>query len=172
MRTLLLITALAAVTVRGDEASAPTMRQKLRARIIESVPPPAPPKQSIDQKDGEEAVPAIVMKPVIVSESKLVQELTAALDREKQNRQEEGFSPLQGGKIANLGPMQLGSWWTPGEGWTFLRLNKGPSPRQAEAAEATLKDLQELADMAGNHTSLAKPNVTKLPWWRRTTSDR
>ena len=148
------------------------MRQKLHARIMESVSSPASPKPSVNQKEDEAAAPPVVMKPVIVSESKLLREVTAALDREKQNRQEEGFSPLQGGKIANLGPMQLGSWWTPGEGWTFLRLNKGPSPRQAEAAEATLKDLQELADMAGNHTSLAKPNVTKLPWWRRTTSDR
>lgn len=172
MRTLLLITALAAVTVRGDEASAPTMRQKLHAKILESAPAPAPPKPSVDQKDDEEAVPTVVMKPVIVSESKLVREVTAALDREKQNRQEERFSPLQGGKIANLGPMQLGSWWAPGKGWTFLRLNKGPSPRQAEAAEATLKDLKELADMAGDRRPPPKPNVTKFPWWRRTTSDR
>ena len=172
MRTLLLITALAAVTVRGDEASAPTMRQKLHAKIMESAPATAPPKPSDDQKGDEEAVPPVVMRPVIVSESKLVREVTAALDREKQNRQEERFSPLKGGKIANLGPMQLGSWFAPGEGWTFLRLNKGPTPRQLEAAEATLKYLQELAATAEDRRPAPKPNVTKFPWWRQTTTDR
>lgn len=172
MRTLLLITALAAVTVRGEEASVPTIRQKLHAKIMESAPPPAPPKPPADQKDDEAAVPPVVMKPLVVSESKLVREVTAALDPKKQNRQEERFSPLAGGKIANLGPMQLGGWWTPGEGWTFLRLNKGRSPRQTEAAEAALKELQELADMAGDRGPPPKSNVTKFPWWRRTNSDR
>jgi hypothetical protein len=171
MRKLLLITALAAVTAHGEEAGAPTMRQKLHARIMESAPPPAPAKSSALQNGGEEAVPAVVMNPVVVSESKLVREVTAALEREKQNRQEERFSPLQGGKIANLGPMQLGGWWIPGEGWTFLRLNKAPSPRQAAAVEAMLKDLQALADLAEGQGPAPKPNVTKFPWWRRTRSD-
>lgn len=171
MRTLLHVIAFAAVTVQGEEAIGPNMRQKLHAKIMESAPPPARPKSSADPKD-EEAPPPVVMKPVIVSESKLVREVTAALDREKQNRQEERFAPLEGGKIANLGPMQLGGWWTPDEGWTFLRLNKGRTPRQTEAAEATLKELQELADMAENRSPSPKPNVTKFPWWRRTSSDR
>ena len=172
MRTLLLITALAAVSVRGDDARTPTMRQKLHARIMASVPPPTPPQPSVDQGDDEAAVPIIVMKPVIVSESKLVREVTAALDREKRSRQEERFSPLQGGKIVNLGPMQLGSWWIPGEGWTFLRLNQGPTPRQAEAAAAMLKDLQELAGLTEVRRPPPKPNATKFPWRQRTTSDR
>ena len=167
---LLLVIAFAAVTVQGEGESGPTMRQKLHAKIMESVPPPAPPKSSADQKD--EAPPPIVMKPVVVSEAKLVREITAALEREKQNQQEERFSPLEGGKIANLGPMKLGGWWTPDEGWTFLRLNKRRTPRQTEAAEAALKELQELADMAEARTPSPKPNVTKFPWWRRTNSDR
>jgi hypothetical protein len=125
----------------------------------------------VDQKSDDEAVPVIMMKPVIVSESRLVREVTAALDREKQNRQEERFSPLKGGKIADLGPMQLGGWWTPGEGWTFLRFKKGPSPREVEAAAATLKYLQEFADMAEGRRPSPKLNVTKFPAWQQTTSD-
>jgi hypothetical protein len=172
MRTLLLITMVTVVTVQGEEASAPTMRQKVHAKIMESAPPPVPPRPSADENDGEKPAPPVVMKPVIVSESKLVREVTAALDREKQNRQEERFTPLQGGKIANIGPMQLGGWWSVDEGWTFLRLNKGRSQRQVEAAEATLRELQELADLAADARPGPRPNVTKFPWWRRTSSDR
>ena len=171
MRALLLIPALIAVTVRSEDATAPTMRQKLHAKILESAPPPASPVPSTDQTAEVDAIPAVVMKPIVVSESKLMREVTAALDREKQNRQEERFAPLAGGKIANVGPMQLGGWFVPGEGWTFLRLNKPPSPRQTEAAEAQLRDLQEFADLAGGRKPTPRPNATKFPSWRRTTTD-
>ena len=171
MRTLLLITALAAGTVQGEEASGPTMRQKLHAKIMESAPPSAPPKPSADLKNDGEAVPAVAMKPMVVSESKVVREVTAALEREKQNRQEERFSPMDGGKIVSIGRLQVGGWWDPSEGWTFLRLNKGRTRRQAETAETTLKELQELASLADGGRPAPKPYTTKFPWWRRTTSD-
>jgi hypothetical protein len=85
-----------------------------------------------------------MMKPVIVSESKLIHAVTAAVERQEQDRRDERFLPLDGGKISSIGPLQVGSWWSPGEGWTFLRLNKAPTPRQLEAAAARLKELQEL----------------------------
>jgi len=71
--------AFAALTVQGEEANGPTMRQKLHAKIMESAPPPDPPRPSVDHK-AEEAPPPVVMKPLVVSESKLVREVTAALD--------------------------------------------------------------------------------------------
>lgn len=43
--------------------------------------------------------------------------------------------------------MNIGGWWSPGEGWTFLRLKKAPTRRQSEATEAGMKELQELANM-------------------------
>jgi hypothetical protein len=170
VKMFLLIIAL--TTVGAEEAGTASMRQKLHAKILESAPPAAPPKPPSQEKDAEEPPPAVVMKPVVVSESKLVREVTAALDREKQNRQEERFSPLEGGKIDNIGPMQVGGWWTPDEGWTFLRLNKGRSPRRVQAAEATLKELEELAALAEDRRPLPKPSVTPSPSSRRPSSDR
>src|SRR5262245_29114405 len=144
--TLLVIYALTLVAGRGAEANAATMREKLQAKILESLPPPPPPKPAAEQKVAVE--PAVVMKPLVVSESKLIRDVTAAIDREEQNRREEPFSVLDGGKIYNIGRLRIGSWWSPEEGWTFLRLNKGPSRRQTEAMEARLKELQELANLA------------------------
>jgi hypothetical protein len=145
VRTLLIISALTTVLVHGGETTAPTMRQKLQARIMESVPPAPPPSPSPDPKPGEETVaPPVMMQPVIVSDSKLIRAVTAAIDREEQDRREEQFSPLAGGKIGTLAGMQVGGWWSAGEGWTFLRLNKTPTYRQTQSVEARLKELQEL----------------------------
>jgi hypothetical protein len=147
MRTFLLISVLMSVAGRGAEESALTMRGKLHARIMEIVPSPPPPKPSSDQNEAAES--PVVMKPVIVSESKVIRAVTASIEREEQNRREEQFSPLNGGKIYSIGRLQIGGWWLPGEGWTFLRFNKGPTYRQTEAAEARLKELQELANIGG-----------------------
>ncbi len=38
-----------------------------------------------------------MMKPVIVSESKLIRAVAAAIEREEQDRREEQFSALNGG---------------------------------------------------------------------------
>src|SRR5437763_1405013 len=66
MRTLFLIPVLTCVALPGaEETSAPTVRQKLRAKIMESVPAAPPPKPPTGQK--EEAAPPIVMPPVVVS---------------------------------------------------------------------------------------------------------
>jgi hypothetical protein len=146
MRTLLLISIITSLVVRAAKGSAPTVREKLRAKILESVPPPPPPKPSIDPKAVELPV---MMTPVIVSDSKLIGAVAAAIEREEQDRREEQFSPLNGGKIYSFGRVQIGSWWSPGEGWTFLRLNKGPTLRQTEAAEARLKELRELVNIGG-----------------------
>jgi hypothetical protein len=174
MRTMLLISVLATVMVRGEEPSGASMREKLRVKITESVPPP-PAKQSAEKKEDEEAVaPVVVMKAMVISESKVVRDVAAAIAHEKQKKADEKFSPFDGGKIADIGPMQLGGWWSPEEGWTFLRVNKPPTRRQAEAAAATLKDLQEFADMAENRQPTVRPSTTKSPntGWRRTTTDR
>jgi hypothetical protein len=123
------------------------MREKLHAKIIASVPPPPPPKPSIDPKEMVAA--PVMMTPVIVSDSKLIRAVAAVIEREEQDRRDEQFSPLNGGKIYGFGRVQIGSWWSPGEGWTFLRLNKSPTHRQTEAAEAKLRELRELVNIDG-----------------------
>ena len=147
MRAILLISVLTSVAVSGSEASAPSVREKLHAKIMESVPPPAPPKPSTEQKEAVES--PVTMKPVIVSDSKLMRAVAAAIEREEKDRREEQFSALNGGKIYSIGRVQIGGWWSAGEGWTFLRLNKGTTHRQTETAEARLRELWELANIGG-----------------------
>ena len=141
---LLLISLLTSVVSRGADEIAVTVRQKLQSKIKESVPPSPAPQPSMEPK--ESVASPVLMKPVVVSDSKLMRAVTETLERAEQNRRDERFSPLEGGKIATVGPLQLGSWWSPGEGWTFLRLNKGRTPRQTEAAETKMKELLELAN--------------------------
>ena len=153
MRTLLLISVLTSVAADGAEAVVPMARQKLLAKIVESVPPPPPPSPESPTDQREPVGTPVMMKSVIVSDSKLIRAVTAAIEREEQERREEPFSALKGGKILNLGRVQIGGWWSPSEGWTFLRLNKGRTHRQAEAADARLKELQELANFGARPKS-------------------
>lgn len=147
MRTRLLIATCTAVVSCGSEESGPGVREKLRAMIKESAPPSPAPPPSTELK--ESAAPAVVMKPVTVSDSRLIRAVTETLERAEQDRREQAFTPLNGGKIGSIGPMELGSWWSPGEGWSFLRLNPNRTARQVEAAETKMKDLLELARFQG-----------------------
>lgn len=65
------------------QESAVTMRQKLHAKILASVPlsPPPPPPSSGPKEETETVARPIVIKPVIVSEAKLIQAVAAAIDR-------------------------------------------------------------------------------------------
>jgi hypothetical protein len=145
MRTLALILAFASVALRGAEESGSSVRQKLHAKIMDSLPPPTPEKPSTDLKEAGDS--PVEMKPVIVSDSKLIRAVTAAIDRAEQDRRDEQFSTFDGGKIFSIGGLQVGGWWSPGEGWTFLRLNQAPTRRQAAAAETRMKELQELVNI-------------------------
>jgi hypothetical protein len=149
MRTFLLISVLTSVASRGAEVTAPTVRQKLQVKIMESIPAPALSKPATDQKETAAVPPPVLMKPVVVSDSKLIRAVTEAIDRAEQDRREERFSVLDGGEIYSIGRLRIGSWWSLDEGWTFLRLNKTPTHRQTEAAAARMKELQELANIGG-----------------------
>lgn len=174
MRIHLLLCALAVVSVNGEEATVPvpTMREKLRAKILESAPPPAPRKPEADVADDAAAPPPVVMQPLVVAESRIVREVTAELARKEEEKREERFTPLKGGKITSIGPMQVGSWWSVDEGWTFFRLRKPPTQRQIETSEAKMKNLQELAAMAAERQPIPKSHGTTLPASRPATSDR
>lgn len=83
-------------------------------------PPPSQPNLTADDTAG----PVTVMKPVVVSGSKQMPGLAAAIDRQTQNAKAERFSPTSGGTLfsAKGGKLKAGGWWTPESGWTFLKL--------------------------------------------------
>ena len=126
-----------------------TVRQKLHAKILASVPPLPPLPPSTGPKEETETVaPLVVMKPVIVSEAKLIQAVAAAIDHAQKERREEKFSALNGGKIGSIVGLEIGGWWSPDGGWTFLRANKTPTYRQTEAVKNNIKELQDPSKIA------------------------
>lgn len=159
MRTLLALSFLASVTLRAaEDATDISIREKLRAKLRETIPPPPPPapKPPTETKEELETSP-ILLKPVVVRESKFIERVTAAMDQAERDRKEQQFSPLNGGTIGTVAGMQVGSWWAPGEGWTFLRRNKAPTHRQVEASKEREKELWDLASRA------EKPKLQPAP---------
>jgi hypothetical protein len=163
VRTVLFISLLATGLVRGEEAAGDSVREKLRAKILASAPP-LPVKRPPDPaKDEPAAPPPLLMNPVIVSETRRGREVAAAIARQEQEKKDDQFSPVSGGMIGNLGPLKLGGWWSPTEGWTFLRKNKPPSQRQVEETQAVMKDLLELAAMAEDRHPSTQPSAPPSP---------
>lgn len=123
MKTMMLVAAMAAVTALGAEPAADSMRQKLRAKITESVPASQVPKApdetattvesvvftrpmpraafSIDhRKGGDEEV--VMMKPMTVIERFNLHRLELAMELEGAKQQAEKnrhFSLRRGGGI-------------------------------------------------------------------------
>ena len=127
MKTLLLLAAVAVVAARAEEARPDTIRQKLHAKIMEAFPTPLPAKPAEDKKTDEEALPPILMKAVIVSESQSVRDLTAWVERERRQREAEKFNLVDGGTLyrKDFGGkrLEVGGWYTPKQGWSFLRFS-------------------------------------------------
>ncbi len=120
MRRLLLFALLLVGLARGDEPAVPTMREKLRMRILETLPPPRPAGPA--KEDAESESPALHLEPMVVSEGKGVQELRKVLASEKQRLAAERFAPVKGGTIYKNERLELGSWWTPATGLQLMRI--------------------------------------------------
>jgi len=120
MRRLLLFAALLAGPLRADEAAPPpSVKEKLSARIKETLPS-APLKLEEQAKtDGEEV---LMLEPMVVNESKGARELGKLLTDEERRKAEEAFAPAKGGTIYKNDRIEVGVWWKPGVGWQFLRL--------------------------------------------------
>jgi len=103
----------------GQEVAAPNLREKLRARIVETLPPP-----SSDRPDDkpEQPTPVLVLEPMVVSEFRGVRELEKVLAGDKQRKETERFSVTKGGTLYRSDRVELGSWWSPTTGWQFLKL--------------------------------------------------
>lgn len=123
MKTLLVVALLTAADLHGEEARPESVREKLKAKILESVPLP-PARKPAGAKTSEH--PIIMMKPVVVEAPRAI-DLGAALARDAQKKEEEKFSPLKGGTIytKDFGRVraELGGWWSPTQGWSFLRFS-------------------------------------------------
>jgi hypothetical protein len=119
MKWLVLIAVLLAGPVRGQEAAALSVREKLRTRIIETLPPSPPAKPAEDRP--EQANPVLVLEPIVVSESRGVRQLEKALVDDKQRKAAEAFSFGKGGTLYRNERLEVGSWWSPVTGWQFLK---------------------------------------------------
>ncbi len=95
-----------------------SMREKVRARLIETMPrPPAGPAGK-PRAEGAE----LTLEPMVVSEPRGVRELAKLLASEKQRLAAERFTPVKGGTIYQTDRLELGSWWSPDKGWQFLKI--------------------------------------------------
>lgn len=120
MRWLLLPVVLVAGSLRGEEAPAPSVREKLRARILETLPS-APPARPTEIKVEAES-PVLVLEPMVVTESKGVRELAKVLAEDKERQEAERFSVVQGGRIYSGERLDVGFWWSPASGWQLLKI--------------------------------------------------
>jgi hypothetical protein len=119
MKWLLIFAMLMAIPAWAEEAP-PGVREKLRARIVETLPPP-PPAGPTDDKP-EQSTPVLVLEPMVVSESRGVRELEKVLADDKQRQEVERFHLAKGGKIYSSERLDLGGWWSPVTGWQFLKI--------------------------------------------------
>jgi hypothetical protein len=146
VRALLLIPLLPTLA-EAAEAVGPTMSEKLHAKIMASVPralAKPDPDAKKDANSPAEAAAVVVMSPLLVSSSAVVQRVTVALARAEEYRVAEKFTPLSGGTIYTGTSFQLGSWWEPREGWTFFRKNKRPGQHQIADTAARIQELKQL----------------------------
>ena len=103
---MLLTVVLVAGSLRGEEAPAPSVREKLRARILETLPPP-PSGWPAEAKPASDE-PVLVLEPMVVTESKGVRELAKAIKEDEQRQEAERFSVLKGGKIYSSERLDVG----------------------------------------------------------------
>ncbi len=155
MRILSAFLLLAPIANGAESSGAGTIRETLRARIRAAAPPP-PPADPAGQA-APPAPPPIILQPVVVAESKLVQAAGAVIARAEQDRRDGEFAGGDGGRIAKLGPLHLGSWFDRESGWTFLSLNPAPTRRQTEAAAERLRDLEGLLRIGTGKGADRKP---------------
>jgi hypothetical protein len=121
MRSLLLAAVLLITgSLRSEGQSAPSVREKLRARILETLPsaPPARPTET----QGEPESPVFVLEPMVVTESKGGRELAKVLAEDKERQEAERFSVVKGGKIYSSERLDVGFWWSPASGWQLLKI--------------------------------------------------
>ena len=118
MRWLPLSAVLFAGFAHGAETSSPAMREKLRVRLVETLPPAAlTAAEEAPDRDGE----VLVLEPIVVIESRGVRELEKTLAEERQRQEAERFTATKGGTIYRGERVEVGGWYSPASGWRFLK---------------------------------------------------
>lgn len=142
MKSALIIPILAAVIARAEDLPSQTMREQLHSRVMASLPivGPAGPMPDptptvptflarlpdvsgpvgLGQDQKPNTGPVVVLSPFVVSELKRDRRLDAVIARQTEH---QTFSPTSGGTLYGNGRLKVGGWWSPTEGWSFLKLS-------------------------------------------------
>ena len=115
--TLIAVTSLAALGV--ENGPDPSVRERMRARILETLPARSPPASESRESEQDRV---LVLEPMVVTESRISRALEKQLAREQELRKAESFGPSKGGTILRGERVELGGWWKPDSGWQFLRI--------------------------------------------------
>jgi hypothetical protein len=108
MRTMLLISVFTAVTIHGEEPTPVPMRQKLHAKILETLPPPQPEKKPAAQNELDLEI--VEIEPLVVTDSPVLRQLAAKIERDTQQAKDAQFSPIKGGTIYKNSRFEIGTW--------------------------------------------------------------
>jgi len=108
MRTMLLISVFTAVTIHGEEPTPVPMRQKLHAKILETLPPPPPAIEPAAQNELDLEI--VEIEPLVVTDSPVLRQLAAKIESDTQKLQDAQYSPIKGGTIYKNSRIEIGTW--------------------------------------------------------------
>lgn len=117
---MLLLSVFTAATVRGGESKSVPMREKLHARIVEFLPPQPPTAEIAVQ--SELALDIVEIEPLVVTDSPILRQLAAKIERDTQKLKDAQFSPIKGGTIYRNSRFEIGTWGDR-SGLTLLKMS-------------------------------------------------
>ncbi len=120
MRTMLLISVFTASTIHGEEPTPVPMRQKLHAKILETLPLPQPATEPAALSEVADDI--VEIEPLVVTDSPVLRQLAAKIERDTQKQKDAQFSPIKGGSIYKRGSLEIGTWAGP-SGLTLLKMS-------------------------------------------------
>lgn len=108
MRWLLLFAVLMTGSLRSEEAPAPAMREKLRARILATLPP-APAVRPVEESPERDGEPVLELEPMIITPA-METDLLAEARRAAEAKKAAEFSLLRGGTLISFRKGDIGFW--------------------------------------------------------------
>ena len=117
---MLLISVFTAATIRGEEPTPALMRQKLHAKILETLPPPQLEKEPTAQNELDLEI--VEIEPLVVTDSPVLRHLAAKIESDTQKLKDAQFSPIKGGTIYKNSRFEIGTWGDR-SGLTLLKMS-------------------------------------------------
>lgn len=108
MRWLLLPAMLMVGPAWGQEGASPGLQEKLRARIVETLPP-APAAQPVEENLESDGEPVLELEPMVITRD-METDLLAEARRAVEAKKEAEFSLLRGGKLLSFRRGDIGFW--------------------------------------------------------------